>query len=154
VARRQPLWARMNLGVAPFPVRPRRRPGPRRRSFPCCAGGWVPCVPDRVQVRDLLVPGIDLDRTRSDPDSRPDRGGQALAANPSRLLMNSWSQPISLAGPPRVLGDWSSAPGGGDVMAASPSSAASGRAACSATLKLARVFLIHPAGPVAFGLLK
>lgn len=154
----RPLWARMNRWRCPsFPVT--AEAAARTPPQPSALERWWlgPRRPRALQVRDLIVFGIDLDRN---PFHSPIRD-QVEAARPElqkqgRLLMNAWSNPDFGWHDRRAFSGWEL--GGQAVEVAGGFTLQRSFGADAAVLcdteNFARSFHLPTAGPVHFGLLK
>jgi putative ABC transport system permease protein len=154
----RPLYARMNRWrCPPYPVT-----AEAAARTPAQAGAlmrwWLgDRRPRPLQVRDLLVLGIDLDRN---PFREPIRGeveaAKSLLRTRGRLLMNAWSNPDFGWQDRRAFSGWEL--GGQAVEVVGGFTLQRSFGADAAVLcgdeSFARSFRLPPAGPVNFGLLK
>jgi len=101
------------VALPPLRLRPEEAgPGTPPQVGSPVAWWWVPGRPRPLQVRDLLVMGIDLERNPFRPPDCDQIGGQALCSNRRPPLMNP-GQPESDGRDRQRLGMGAGGKGGG-----------------------------------------
>jgi putative ABC transport system permease protein len=154
----RPLWARMNRWrCPPYPVTAEAAARTPPQVGPLVRWWLGPRRPRPLQVRDLLVLGIDLDRNPFRPPIRDQiEAARPLLHTRGRLLMNAWSNPDFGWQDRHAFSGWELGGQAVDVVGGftlQRSFGADAAVLCDSE-NFARVFRIQPAGPVAFGLLK